>query len=133
MFELKIINHFSAAHQLEMVSKKCENLHGHNWKVEVFVIGESLDQSGVLMDFGELKKHVNEIMDTLDHKFLNDLEYFNKDMPPSSENIVLYITQRLQGLIDHIPNAKVSRVSIWESHNSCATYWNIPIMSHQVS
>jgi len=121
MFELKILTHFSAAHQLKMVGEKCENLHGHNWNVEVHVTGRELDHAGVLMDFGVLKKHVAKIMVTLDHQFLNDLDIFNDKFPPSSENIAIYITERLQKKISR-PEARVSRVSAWESANSCATY-----------
>jgi 6-pyruvoyltetrahydropterin/6-carboxytetrahydropterin synthase len=62
MFELKIVSHFAAAHQLTMVAKKCENLHGHNWKVEVFVKGDRLNDAGVLVDFGILKGHVKAVM-----------------------------------------------------------------------
>ena len=69
MFELKIVSHFAAAHQLAMVAKKCENLHGHNWKVEVCVKGDRLNNAGVLVDFGILKGYVKEIMGRLDHKF----------------------------------------------------------------
>ena len=121
MFELKILTHFSAAHQLKMVGEKCENLHGHNWNVEVCITGNELDRAGVLMDFGVLKKHVAKIMATLDHQFLNDLDIFNDESPPSSENIAIYITERLQEKITR-PEVRVSRVSAWESANSCATY-----------
>ena len=78
MYELKIVTHFAAAHQLTMVGEKCENMHGHNWKVEVFVTGEKLDEAGVLMDFGIIKKHVAEVMSLLDHKYLNELEFFTQ-------------------------------------------------------
>ena len=121
MFELKILSNFSAAHQLKMVAEKCENLHGHNWNVEVRVTGDTLDRTGILMDFGELKKHVSEIMAILDHQFLNDLDIFNDEFPPSSENIAIYITECLQEKITR-PEVRVSRVSAWESANSCATY-----------
>ncbi|MEA3230977.1 MAG: 6-carboxytetrahydropterin synthase QueD [Thermodesulfobacteriota bacterium] len=121
MFELKILTHFSAAHQLKMVGEKCENLHGHNWNIEVRVTGGELNRAGVLMDFGELKKHVAEIMATLDHQFLNDLDVFNDEFPPSSENIAIYISTRLREKIIR-PDVRVSRVSAWESANSCATY-----------
>ena len=121
MFELKILSNFSAAHQLKMVAEKCENLHGHNWNVEVRVTGDTLERTGILMDFGELKKHVSEIMAILDHQFLNDLDIFNDEFPPSSENIAIYITECLQEKITR-PEVRVSRVSAWESANSCATY-----------
>jgi 6-pyruvoyltetrahydropterin/6-carboxytetrahydropterin synthase len=119
MFELKIQTHFAAAHQLTMVSQKCENLHGHNWKVEVCVVGEKLDEAGVLMDFGVLKSHLAEVIAGLDHKFLNELECFASQ--PSSEKIAVHIAQALQQKLDGSP-VRVSRVSAWESDNACASY-----------
>jgi len=121
MYELKIVTHFAAAHQLRMVAEKCENLHGHNWKVEVFVQGDSLDQSGILMDFGELKKQVHAVVNRLDHKFLNENEIFGDECPPSSENIARYIAQALQQEVQ-APGVRISRVSAWESETACATF-----------
>ena len=121
MFELKILSHFSAAHQLAMVAKKCENLHGHNWKVEVCIKGERLNDAGVLVDFGILKGHVKEIMGRLDHHFLNELPYFESDAP-SSENLAVYIAKSLQEMIEE-PGVAVSRVTTWESDDACATYF----------
>ena len=121
MFELKVVTHFAAAHQLKMVAKKCENLHGHNWKIEICVAGETLNNAGVLVDFGELKQHVSEIMVRLDHKFLNKLDYFNDDNPPSSENIARYIANSLQTRLNN-SDIKVARVTAWESEDACATY-----------
>jgi 6-pyruvoyltetrahydropterin/6-carboxytetrahydropterin synthase len=120
MFELKILTHFAAAHKLKMVAKKCENLHGHNWKVEVCVAGEKLDEAGVLMDFGDVKKYLAEIMQKLDHKYLNELDYFEGGQP-SSENIAIFIAKELQASMDHT-SVKVSRVNVWESENACASY-----------
>ncbi len=119
MFELKILTHFAAAHQLTMVAKQCENLHGHNWKVEVCVAGEKLNDAGVLIDFGELKSFVAEVIDELDHKFLNELACFNGN--PSSENIAVYIAEQLQQKLDGT-GIRVSRVTTWESENAAATY-----------
>ncbi len=121
MFELKIVTRFAAAHQLKMVAQKCENLHGHNWKVEVRVAGKELNRAGVLVDFGELKKHVAQIMDTLDHRFLNEADFFSDDVPPSSENIAFYIARQLETRLDG-SEARVTRVSAWESEDACATY-----------
>ncbi len=122
MFELKIKTDFSAAHQLAMVGEKCENLHGHNWNIEVYVKGERLNEAGVLVDFGDIKKAVRTIMKTIDHKFLNELEAF-KSMQPSSERIAIYIAEQLQPFLDKLPEAiTVSRVSAWESADACATY-----------
>ena len=119
MFELKILTHFAAAHQLTMVSQKCENLHGHNWKIEVCVTGERLDEAGVLIDFGVVKAHVADIMKTLDHKFLNELECFQG--PPSSENIAVMIANNLQEKLKDTA-VRVSRVTAWESENAAASY-----------
>ncbi|HPA15198.1 MAG TPA: 6-carboxytetrahydropterin synthase QueD [Desulfobacterales bacterium] len=120
MFELKVATHFAAAHQLKMVAKKCENIHGHNWKIEVCVIGEHLNDAGVLIDFGQLKKHVAEVIETLDHKFLNEIDTF-KDINPSSENIAFLIAKVLQKRINNT-SIRVSRVTAWESQDCCATY-----------
>ena len=120
MYELKVVTRFAAAHQLTMVGEKCENMHGHNWKVEVHVTGEKLDHAGVLVDFGIIKKHVAAIMTQLDHKYLNELEYF-KNHQPSSENIAFFVATELQKKMDGSA-AKVSRVTAWESDDSSATY-----------
>lgn len=120
MYELKVISKFAAAHQLAMVTEKCENLHGHNWKIEVHVAGSKLNEWGVLVDFGEIKCHLSDVMDTLDHKFLNDIEAF-RDVNPSSENIAKYIADRMQSRLTD-PSIQVSRVRVWESDDACATY-----------
>ena len=121
MFELKIITHFAAAHRLKMVAKKCENMHGHNWKIEVCVAGKILTDAGVLIDFGELKGYLSEIIEKLDHKFLNELDFFRNDNP-SSENIAYYIAHELKKKIISHDNIKVARVTAWESEDACATY-----------
>ena len=121
MFELKVETHFAAAHQLKMVARKCENLHGHNWKIEVCVVGETLNNAGVLIDFGELKHHISEIMAKLDHTFLNELDCFSDEIPPSSENIAKYIADELDARINK-PGIRISKVTAWESEDACATY-----------
>jgi 6-pyruvoyltetrahydropterin/6-carboxytetrahydropterin synthase len=121
VFELKVITRFAAAHQLKMVAKKCENLHGHNWKVEICVAGDTLNHAGVLMDFGEIKTHVSEIVSKLDHQFLNNLEDFGENRSTSSENIAAWLAAQLQKTID-APSIRVTRVTIWESDDACATY-----------
>lgn len=119
MFELKIVTDFAAAHRLSMVTEKCENLHGHNWQVEVCVAGKALNSAGVLIDFGELKAHVRGIVAELDHKFLNELDFFDNN--PSSERIAVHIANRLTALLSG-PGIRVSRVVVWESNDACATY-----------
>jgi len=120
MYELKIITQFGAAHQLKDTGGECENLHGHNWKIEVFVKGKRLDKNGLLIDFKILKQETKKIIDELDHKFLNELDWF-KDMNPTSENISRLIYD-LVGQKINTPDIKVSRVTTWESDTACATY-----------
>jgi 6-pyruvoyltetrahydropterin/6-carboxytetrahydropterin synthase len=123
MFELKVKNHFSAAHKLAMVGEKCENLHGHNWHIEVRVSGEKLNSAGVLVDFGNIKKFVNKIMSELDHKYLNEIEIFN-EAQPTSERIAIYIAQRLEIFLKELEEeVKVSSVTAWESEDASATYF----------
>jgi len=120
MYELKVITSFAAAHRLVMVGSQCENMHGHNWKIEVYVTGEKLNAGGVLVDFGQIKTHLAGVMKKLDHKFLNELDYF-PDGNPSSENIAYFVATELQSKIDD-SSARVSRVTAWESDDACATY-----------
>ena len=120
MYELKVVTKFAAAHQLTMVGAKCENLHGHNWKIEVYVTGEKTDDAGVLIDFGIIKKHVREIMAMLDHKYLNELEYFQQGQP-SSENIAYFVATELQKRMDN-QVVSISKVTAWESDDAAATY-----------
>ena len=121
MYELKVVTRFAAAHQLKMVTEKCENLHGHNWKVELCVAGQKLQDSGVLMDFGVIKQRLGEIIDGLDHKFLNELPAFSR-ANPSSEMIARYIADESDARIEAGEGISVSRVKVWESDDACASY-----------
>lgn len=120
MYELKIITEFSAAHNLRNFRGKCEALHGHNWKVEVVLSGKNLDDSGVVLDFAEVKAATGEIMSEIDHRYLNDLPFFMENNP-SSENIARYIFHRLQEKIDN-DRVRIRRVTAWESQDACASY-----------
>lgn len=117
MFEVKIETSFSSAHHLLNYKGKCENPHGHNWKVEVYARGSNLDSSNILIDFKVLKKEVNEIIDYLDHKDLNELEDF-KNQSPSSEFIARYIYKKAKEKI-----SIVSRVDVSETPTSRASYF----------
>jgi 6-pyruvoyltetrahydropterin/6-carboxytetrahydropterin synthase len=120
IYEVKIITDFAAAHNLRNFRGKCENLHGHNWKVEVVIRGDKLNESGVLVDFGEVKLFTRELLAELDHKYLNDIPFF-KDANPSSENIARFISEGLAKKIDK-GDRKICSVSAWESADACATY-----------
>jgi len=121
MYELKIITQFAAAHRLENFYGKCEGLHGHNWKVEVFLAGEQLDEAGLLMDFGVIKARTNALLEEVDHKYLNELEAF-REQNPSSENLARFLFERLSGDLNR-DGVRVCRVNVWESDTSCASYF----------
>ena len=120
MYEIMIRDTFSAAHQLRNYGGKCEELHGHNWKVEVAVRAEELDETGLALDFTVLKAHTKKALEYLDHAFLNELAPF-QEQNPSSENIARYIYKAVAKALGDGP-AKVHRVHVWESENSRATY-----------
>ena len=120
MYELRIISHLAAAHQLRDFQGQCENLHGHNWKIEVFVTGKEVEENGILIDFKEVKKATERVIQELDHRFLNELEHF-KSVNPSSENIARFIFDSLtQSLTDD--RLTVSKVTAWESDSAGASY-----------
>ncbi len=121
MYELMIETSFSAAHQLRGYMGKCEQLHGHNWKVQVHITAEKLNDIDIAMDFHELKKLTNEIISPLDHAFLNDLFPFT-EKNPSSENIAKWIYDSLKKKINN-ENIEVSAVTVWESDTASATYY----------
>ena len=119
-YTLKIVTDFASAHTLRDYPGACSRMHGHNWKIEVYVTGDTLNAGGVLMDFGQIKVHLADVIKKLDHKFLNELDYI-PDGKPSSENIAFFIATELGKRIDR-PGIKVSRVAAWESDDACATY-----------
>ena len=81
MYSIKVIDEFSAAHNLRGYKGKCENLHGHNWKVEVKIKTDIPDKTGMVLDFRSVKKSLKKILEKLDHKYINDLPYFKKNNP----------------------------------------------------
>jgi 6-pyruvoyltetrahydropterin/6-carboxytetrahydropterin synthase len=116
MYSIRIEGNFSSAHNLRGYKGKCEELHGHNWKVEVVVSNDLLDKTGMLLDFKYLKKKLNSILDKLDHRYLNSLESFKK-VNPTSENIARFIFDNLK---TKIPGLK--SVTVWENSSCSATY-----------
>ncbi|MDD5131540.1 MAG: 6-carboxytetrahydropterin synthase QueD [bacterium] len=120
MFILKVIKVFSAAHNLRDYKGKCENLHGHNWKVEVEVRGKKLGKSGMLIDFHDLKKKVEDVLTRLDHGYLNEIAPFDK-INPTSENLAKYIFESLNRQLSST-GCCLNKVTVWESDTACATY-----------
>lgn len=116
MHRLRIESHFDAAHKLIGYEGKCAELHGHTWKVEVFVVGEKLDDIGILVDFSMLKEKMNKIIDKLDHKILNDVKEIGN---PTCENISKYIFENLKDLLEHV---KLEKVRVWEGRKSWCEY-----------
>ena len=119
MYEASIKKSFSAAHTLK-IGGQCETLHGHNFAVEVTVSAKELDGEDIVIDFRLLKRWTNNILDELDHTYLNDLPLF-KDINPTSENIARIIYEKIEPMIDK-PDVHLSHVTVWESESSRATY-----------
>jgi 6-pyruvoyltetrahydropterin/6-carboxytetrahydropterin synthase len=121
MYEVMIEEEFSAAHALRGYKGKCENLHGHNYKVEVYVRGKELDNVGMLVDFTHLKKVTRELIGSLDHQNLNELPPFDKELNPSAENLAGFLLHHIAGEVN-TEQAKVYKVRVWETSTSSATY-----------
>ncbi|MDO9287701.1 MAG: 6-carboxytetrahydropterin synthase QueD [Thermodesulfovibrionales bacterium] len=121
MFELMVETTFAAAHQLRGYKGKCERVHGHNWKVQVHVIAERLNDIDIAMDFHDLKNILNEVIEPLDHSFLNDIFPFT-EKNPSSENMAKWIYDFLNKKLSD-EQVQVSAVTVWESDSASATYY----------
>ena len=121
MYELTIETTFAAAHQLRGYDGKCENLHGHNWKVQVHVIAESLNDIDIAIDFHDLKRMANEIVAPLDHSYLNDKFPFT-EKNPSSENIARFVYDGMKKKVND-EYVRLTAVTVWESENASATYY----------
>ena len=116
MYSVRVEVGFSSAHNLRGYKGKCEDLHGHNWRVEIVVKSLGLDNIGMVLDFKFLKKKLNVVLEEMDHKYLNKLVYFKK-INPTSENIAKYIYNKLK-----IRIPLLSSVTVWENSTSSATY-----------
>jgi len=121
MFEVMIERNFSSAHQLRGYKGKCENLHGHNYKIEIFARGRELDHIGLLVDFGVLKTAADEIVQYLDHRNINELPPFDVELNPSAENLARYILERVAARVGD-ERVEVYKVRCYETPTSVATY-----------
>jgi 6-pyruvoyltetrahydropterin/6-carboxytetrahydropterin synthase len=121
LFEVMIERNFSSAHQLRGYKGKCENLHGHNYKIEIFARGRELDNIGLLVDFVELKQAADDIVFYLDHKNINELPPFDEEFNPSAENLARYILENIAARVGD-DRVQIYKVRCYETPTSVATY-----------
>jgi 6-pyruvoyltetrahydropterin/6-carboxytetrahydropterin synthase len=121
MFEVSVDRTFAAGHALRNYKGKCENVHGHNYRIQITVQGEQLDSTGLLVDFLDLKRLTDEVIAYLDHRFMNDLAPFDV-LNPSAENIAKYFHDRVSAGFHSDAAARISEVRVWETDTSSAVY-----------
>ncbi|HWB96289.1 MAG TPA: 6-carboxytetrahydropterin synthase QueD [Bryobacteraceae bacterium] len=121
MFEVTVEETFAAGHALRNYHGKCENVHGHNYKVQVTFEGAQLDSIGLLVDFVDVKQKMHAVVERLDHQFLNELAPFDQ-LNPSAENMAKYFYDELSKELKRENSVRVERVKIWETDTCSATY-----------
>ena len=119
-FVLKTLLDFASAHSLRGYDGDCAKLHGHNWKIEVQVVGHQLNEVGMVIDFKEIKKHAKAVIAELDHTFLNDHPHF-QTTNPTAENIAAYLYQEIEKRIQS-DQVKMHSLTVWENDRNCVTY-----------
>ncbi|MFT4112738.1 6-carboxytetrahydropterin synthase QueD [Silvibacterium sp.] len=124
MYEVRVEREFSSGHYLRNYRGKCENPHGHNYKVQVTLRGETLDVSGLLLDFKILKEVMRPVLDRLDHQMLNDLEPFT-EINPSAENLAKYFYDETKSQLHELTKGRVTvkDCTIYETDTTTATYY----------
>jgi len=119
MFEASVRDHIASAHQLHGYDGPCKDMHGHTWKVEMVVCGDTLDEVGLLADFKVLKALLKQVLTPLDHVVLNDLPAF-KGVNPSTENLARHIYRALS---THCAPLRLKQVQVWESDTASVIYY----------
>jgi 6-pyruvoyltetrahydropterin/6-carboxytetrahydropterin synthase len=124
MYEVTVEADFSSGHYLRNYHGRCENPHGHNYKVRVTLAGKALDQTGLLLDFKQLKQVMRPVIDRIDHQMLNDLEPFN-EINPSAENLARYFYDQTNEQLGSMTGGRVrvKDCTIWETDTTSATYY----------
>jgi 6-pyruvoyltetrahydropterin/6-carboxytetrahydropterin synthase len=124
MYEVTVQDTFAAGHYLRNYKGKCENPHGHNYRVRVTLQGKDLDKAGLLLDFKDLKSVMKNTVDYLDHKMINDIEPFTT-VNPSAENLAKYFYDQTNQNLKSVTDGRVTvkQVTIWETDTSIATYY----------
>ncbi|MBN2050001.1 MAG: 6-carboxytetrahydropterin synthase QueD [Spirochaetales bacterium] len=118
MYRVRVDDSFAAAHYLTKYHGKCERLHGHNYRVRVHAEGRDLDEGGMLLDFGVLKKALKEVLDTLDHSLLNENPAYDQ-AEPSAELIARHIFEKLK---EKLPGSPLCMVEVFETDRNLAMY-----------
>ena len=123
MFEITVEESFAAGHYLRDYKGKCENPHGHNYRVRVTLTGSELDKAGLLVDFKDLKELMKPVVERLDHQMMNDLEPF-ATVNPSAENLARHFYEETSGKLKSVTNGRVrvKEVTVWETDSTTATY-----------
>ncbi|MBN1561328.1 6-carboxytetrahydropterin synthase QueD [candidate division KSB1 bacterium] len=110
MYKLKVVSKFSAAHRLIDYPGACERIHGHNWTVKVTVSAQDVDDSGMVMDLVQLKKHIDDCVAQFDHRVINDVPPFDQ-LNPTSENLAKYLYDYVAARVDvHVRSVRVAEV-----------------------
>jgi 6-pyruvoyltetrahydropterin/6-carboxytetrahydropterin synthase len=124
MFEVSVEHTFAAGHALRNYKGKCENVHGHNYRIQVTLRGPQLDATGMLADFVELKRVLRAISEPLDHVFINDLPPFDT-LNPTAENMARYFAEKMAEELKVTVPVEVAEVKVWETDIQSAT-WRPP-------
>ena len=119
-YTLKVVSDFASAHTLRDYPGACSRMHGHNWKVEAEVVANKLDTVGMGVDFKKIKHAVKELTDTLDHRYLNEIEPFDS-INPTAENIAAWLYQGLSKELNN-EHIQVSALTLWETERACVRY-----------
>lgn len=122
MFEIHVSAEFEAAHRVAGYNGKCDRLHGHSWIVEASVTGKKLDNLGMLVDFKVVKGRLRDLLETLDHQYLNELPAFADGYNPTAEHIAKYVYEEMAKAEFFDDNVKLKYIQVWESPKSSAIY-----------
>jgi 6-pyruvoyltetrahydropterin/6-carboxytetrahydropterin synthase len=122
MYEVCVEQTFAAAHALRNYKGACENLHGHNFRVQVTIEGERLDAAGMLVDFIDVKNLMRQVMARLDHRNLNEVAPFDAERNPSAENIAEYFYREMSSGMNAAVPVKIREVRVWETDIQSAAY-----------
>jgi len=120
MYQLFVEEHFDAAHYIRNYRGKCENLHGHRFKVIARLEATGLNEAGLAYDFAELKRHLRELLARFDHACLNDVSPFDQS-EPTCENIAANVYDNLRPRLLSQP-VRLASVEVWETPTSGAAY-----------